>query len=71
MPLGALDLLPGLLVGPLLAGGQAQIGDRIAIREIAHLGILSAGTDQNYFVYASCHDMHSIGPGSCPGRGKS
>ncbi len=63
VPLGALDLLAGLLVGPLLAGGQAQTGDRVAVRQVADVGILTARADQDDFVYstgrgASLLDVH-------------
>ncbi|MNJ32951.1 hypothetical protein D3C77_276290 [compost metagenome] len=56
MPLGAFDLLACLLVGPLFAGGQAEIGDRIAVGQVADLGVLAAGANQDDFVYSTCHE---------------
>lgn len=34
MPFRALDLFAGLFVGPLFVGGQAEVGQGVAIRQV-------------------------------------
>ena len=55
VPLGALLLLAGLLVFPLLAGRDAQIGDRAAARHVARVRILAEIADQYDFVDSAGH----------------
>jgi len=50
VPFGFLDLLAGLLVGPLFAGRQTQVGHGVTVRQVANFGILAACTDQYDFV---------------------
>ncbi|KMM80747.1 hypothetical protein TR67_01190 [Pseudomonas deceptionensis] len=47
VPFRALDLFAGLFVGPLFVGGQAEVGQGVAIGQVADNGILSAGADQD------------------------
>src|SRR5690606_28836707 len=54
VPLGALLLLP-LLVGPRLAGGDAEVGDRLPARGEADLRIRAEVAHQDDLVH-SCHD---------------
>src|SRR5450830_68929 len=57
VPLGLLDLLTGLLVGPLFAGRQTQVGHGVAVRQEANLRILAARADQYDFVNPTGHNV--------------
>src|SRR3546814_4816306 len=49
-------LLTSLLVLPAFGGGDGGIGDRIAGRKIADLGIFAEIADQDDFIDATGHD---------------
>jgi len=53
VPFGLLHRLARVFVFPALGGGQRDIGHRVAVRHVAHLGIFPQVTDQDYFVNAS------------------
>ena len=53
VPLGFFDLLVRLLVRPAFAGGQAQVGYRIAVGQVANFRVLPASANQDDFVYAA------------------
>lgn len=57
VPFGLFNLLPGLLVGPLFAGGQAQIDYRLPAGGVPQLRVLPACANQNRFIYAACHGV--------------
>ena len=57
VPFGTLLALTRLLVHPLLTGGQAQVGHGVAVAQVANFGILTAGADQNDFVYPTGHNI--------------
>lgn len=57
VPFGFLDFLAGLLVGPLFAGRQTQVGHGVTVRQVANFGILAARTDQYDFVNPTGHNV--------------
>src|SRR5262245_26646529 len=59
VPLGLLAPLPGRLVAPGLAGGDAQIGDRPAILGAPDLRIRPQIADQDHLVDRTRHDTLS------------
>src|SRR3990167_1263776 len=67
VPFGFLDLLAGLLVGPLFAGRQTQVGHGVTVRQVANFGILAACTDQYDFVNPTGHNV-LLGYARCHGR---
>src|SRR3546814_7593726 len=56
VPLRHFLLLTSLLVLPAFGGGDGGIGDRIAGRKIADLGIFAEIADQDDFIDATGHD---------------
>src|SRR5690606_20536329 len=64
MPLGAFLLLAGLLVRPLLGGGDADRGDGRAGRRVPGLRVVAQVAYQDDLVDASCHALGSC----CSGR---
>src|SRR5262245_43965039 len=55
VPFGLLALLTRLLVLPALRRGNAEIRDRLAIRHVASLRILTEIADENDLVDTACH----------------
>src|SRR6478735_382145 len=55
VPLGALLALAGVLVLPVLGGGDAQVGDAPAVLEALHFRVLPEVADQDDLVDAACH----------------
>ncbi len=57
VPFGLFDFLTALLVSPLFAGCQTQVGHGVTVRQVANFGILAACTDQYDFVNPTGHNV--------------
>ncbi|MMZ65446.1 hypothetical protein D1872_278510 [compost metagenome] len=67
VPFGFFNFLTGLLVGPLFAGRQTQVGHGVTVRQVANFGILAASADQYDFVNPTGHNV-LLGFARSPGR---